>query len=147
MSSKELLFCILDSEYSVASGNQHQTISTFCGQRGYSKGFYGTEDQSTIQSGLYLESKISTLDLKYGGIVIYSIYQYKACVNFYSLIKTLIRNGKVFCSASENIVLANEHQFDDFFEHATLSSISLDNRELCRTILTDKYSRVHSVLE
>lgn len=146
MSSNKLLFCILDADYSVAARNQHQTINAFCDQKGFSKGFYGTEDQSTIKSGLYLESKINTLDLKYGGIIIFSIHQYKACIKFYSLVKTLVKNGKVFCAASENIVLRNERQFDYFFECATLSAISLENRKICETRLIDKCDQIHTVL-
>jgi len=146
MSSNKLLFCILDADYSVAARNQHQTINAFCDQRGFSKGFYGTEDKATIKDGLYLQSKTSTLDQKYGGIVVFSIHQYKDCTKFYSLVKTLLKNGKVFCAASENIVLMNERQFDYFFECATLSAISLESRKIWETRLVDQCDQIHSVI-
>jgi len=129
MSSNKLLFCILDADYLVASRNQHQTINSFCDQRGFSKGFYGTEDQSTIEELLYFESKINTLDQKYEGIVIFSIHQYKACTKFFILVKALVKKGKVFCAASEDIAITSECEFDDFFDFATVSAISLNNRD------------------
>jgi hypothetical protein len=132
MNYKKLLFCILDSEYSVSNRIQHQIISSFCDQREFTKGFYGAEDPSMIEHGLYFESKINTLDPKYGGIIIFSIHQYRACVKFFSLVKTLVTSGKIFCAASENIVIASEKEFDNFFEFATVSTISYENRRNVR---------------
>jgi len=129
MNSKNLLFCILDSRYSVSNRIQHQVISSFCDERGFVKGFYGAEDPSAIQSSLYLKWKIDTLDPKYVGLVIFSMHQYQPCDRLLPIVKTLVSNGKVFCAASENVAIANEREFDEFFEMVTISTTSIENRK------------------
>jgi hypothetical protein len=128
MSSNPLLFCVLDAAYSVPAKFQHKVIESFCQDRGLNKGFYGTEDQSTVRNGLYLDWKIDNLDNKYAGIVVYSFHQYAKCGAFFSMVKRLINGHKLFCSASEDIVLSSEEEFNEFFYHATIASVSIENR-------------------
>ena len=108
------LFCILDAKYDATAFAQHAINDRFCSKFGVEKGFYGTEDRSTIQKMLYYQWKLTNMHPSDKGLLMHSVSQYTSCTDMIRNFRTAVAYSYVLGFASEGILIRNEKEFDDF---------------------------------